>query len=156
MNQLHEVARMRRGWISDVVWSPNGRVLAVASAEGITFHSAESLKVMGKLEGHQGPVKSIVVNPDGTLLASAGADTTVRLWDLRAGGQQRVLRGHTDAVDAVALNGDGQILATAGADKTVRLWNIESGQQTKLLEGHDDEITSAVYCHNNILATAGW
>ncbi|MEP6987782.1 MAG: WD40 repeat domain-containing protein [Chloroflexota bacterium] len=156
ISQLHEVARIRRGWISDVVWSPNGRVLAVASAEGITFHSAEDLKVMGKLDGHDGPIKGIAVNADGTLLASAGADTTVRLWNLRAGGEQRILRGHIDAVDAVAINADGTRLASVGADKTVRIWDIESGQTLQILEGHEDEITSVVYCHDDLLATAGW
>lgn len=155
VRRLHEVARTRRGWIRDVKWSPNGHVLGVASAEGISFHDTESLKIIGKLEGHDGPVKGIAVNDGGTLLVSAGADKTVRLWDLRAGGQQRILRGHTDAVNGVALSKNGPTLASVSTDKTVRLWDIESGQPIKILEGHEDEVTSAVY-YQDVLATGGW
>ena len=67
------------------------------------------------------------VLPDGSVvLASAGADGTVRLWD--PADQSRVgqpMTGHTDwvrAVTAVTVGGRA-LLASAGDDGTVRLWD---------------------------------
>ena len=64
-------------------------------------------------------------SPDGTLLASAGQDDTVRLWDPASGKQEQVgdpLTGHTDSVTAVAFSPDGTLLASAGWDG-VQLWD---------------------------------
>ncbi len=143
--QLHEVAQGRRGWISEVKWSPNGRALAVASAQGITLHDAATLNVLAVLDGHTGPVKSVAINRDGTMVVSGSADTTVRLWNLRANGQQTILKGHTDLVDAVALSRDGKWVVSGGADRIVRIWDAVSGHTATILHGHTEEVSSVVY-----------
>jgi WD40 repeat protein len=40
---------------------------------------------------HPGRVRAVVFNHDGSLLASAGSDSIIRLWDVNAGACQRVL-----------------------------------------------------------------
>jgi len=72
-------------------------------------------------------VLAVAFAPDGRLLASAGADGMVRLWDPATGGQVRELTGHTGGVLAVAFAPDGRLLASAGADGTVRLWDPATG-----------------------------
>jgi actin-like ATPase involved in cell morphogenesis len=77
------------------------------------------------LTGHTSPVYGIAFSPDGTLLATVGADNTLRLWDVasrRPVGEP--LRGHTDLIYSVAFSRDGRTLATGSRDRTVRLWDV--------------------------------
>jgi WD40 repeat protein len=73
------------------------------------------------LTGHTDGVVALVVAPDGSWLASAGADTTVRIWNPRSGTESVVLDKHLDEVVALAVAPDGSWLASIGRDRTVRL-----------------------------------
>src|SRR5207302_9824559 len=59
------------------------------------------------LQGHTAPIAALSISPDGTTLASASWDHTVRLWAL-AGGAPRVLEGHAQNVNGVAFTADGK------------------------------------------------
>ena len=81
------------------------------------------------LEGHTNAVLNTAFSPDGSRLASASGDRTVRTWDLNTETPEHTLNGHKGWVMYVAFSPDGSILASAGADNNVLLWDPETGEQ---------------------------
>ena len=77
----------------------------------------------------------MAISPDGTWLATASHDGTVRTW-AADGTPRAVLTGHHGAVRAVAISPDGTWLATAGSDGTVRTWAAD-GTPRAILTGHE-------------------
>ncbi|MFE5614088.1 NB-ARC domain-containing protein, partial [Streptomyces sp. NPDC056524] len=98
---------------------------------------------------------AVAFAPDGSWLATASDDNTVRLWDRATGTQTAELTGHTDWIRGVAISPDGTWLATASRDRTVRLWDRTTGTQITKLTGHTDVVFSvAISPDGTWLATA--
>src|SRR4051812_18600176 len=63
-------------------------------------------------KGHRDGIFAVAVSPDGKLIASAGRDATVRVWDA-AGNPLHLLRGHGGQVLRVCFSRDGKFVASA-------------------------------------------
>lgn len=105
--------------------------------------------------GSSGGVLSVAFSSQGGLLATAGSDKTVRLWNPNTGEHLRTLNGHTKGVTAVAFSLDGRLLATGSVDKTVQLWSPKTGERLAPLIGHMDSVRAVAFSPDGQWLAAG-
>ena len=82
----------------------------------------------------------LVFDRRGELLAAAGADGGLRVFEVAAGVLLSAQAGHEGRAHAVALGGSGVLAATGGEDRTVRLWSPFAGRETQVLRGHSGTV----------------
>jgi WD40 repeat protein len=76
---------------------------------------------------------AVAYSPDGKLLAAAGADRMIQVWDIETNKKVGTLEGHAGAVNSVAWSPDGKQLASSSSDGMVKIWDIESASEIATL-----------------------
>jgi WD40 repeat protein len=128
-----------------VAWAPDQKMVAFTALHIVSVYNVEEKlddETLILLKGHKygTAIWGLSWSPDGSKLASASDDTTIRIWDPRQRESVRILRGHIAGVKGVAWSPDGTTLATASLDKTIRLWRSDTGECFAVLKGHESGV----------------
>jgi ribosomal RNA-processing protein 9 len=85
-------------------------------------------------------VLALAVSSDGAMLASAGADKHVHVWDARTGAHLQAFPGHRDAVTCLSFRPGSRTLFSGSADRCVKIWSLDDMAYVDTLYGHANEI----------------
>ncbi len=107
--------------------SADRQTLAVGTESGeIVLLALSKNATPIRLKGHRRPVNDVSWTPDGTLLASASDDATLRIWNALEGLELQVHEVFSSEVVAVAFSPDGNILAARSNDQEIRIFVKET------------------------------
>lgn len=120
-------ARLGKGRISDIQFSPDGKQLAVATNFGSTWiYDTHNWKEQDLLWGDRGRVNCVAFSPNDNLLAIAFTD--VRLWNAKDRQYIHILTGSNSEVKCLEFSPDGKILAGGTYSGSIYLWNVSNGK----------------------------
>ena len=140
------------------VWDFGGvaAALADAAAGGAPPTPPAAPRAAAATAAHAKPVNAVAVSPDDTLVATASADRTARLWSLPHLVPGATLRGHKRGVWDVRFSPAAKLLATASGDATLRLWSVPDGACLRSLDGHGASVLRCSWARGgSVLASVG-
>src|SRR5882672_12641408 len=97
----------------------------------------------------------LAASPDGKLLATAGPDNGIVLWDLATGIKTQTLSGHTGPVLSLAFSTEGGQLLSGSADKNLRLWTLAGGASVSVDVGQEIHAVAFVLEGKRLAAACG-
>jgi WD40 repeat protein len=113
---------------------PSGQRLAVAGDDHvIQIWDLREQRIVNRLTGHTGIVRTVGYSPDGRLLASAGHDGRILFWDEALSRPVNELAQVSTAITRLVFSHDNQLLATTGFEEPLRLFDVRSATQVEAL-----------------------
>lgn len=145
-----------------------GGILACGISESdILLFDAKSGKFLSTLKGHTNAVNTVSFSSDGTMLASASNDGTVRLWDTRTNRHVGTLdvksnfNRRVPEIYSVAFSIDGLKLASVNPldqieKQGIQLWSVDTEELEWTLEGQSKGVIAiAISSDGTTLASNG-
>src|SRR5262249_40055576 len=90
-------------------------------------------------------VFAVTFSPDSKLLAAAGADRAIRIWEVESGKELALIEDHADWIFDVAFSPDGKRLASAGRDKTSKVFDVVKKESMVTFPGHAQTVYTVAF-----------
>ena len=108
------------------------------------------------LDAHEGGLRCLVASSNGRTALTAGADCSVKRWNLTAGRCEGPIGVHEAPVGALDLSLDCRLAASGADDGSVRIWDVHGGECLRSRDAHSAPVTGVALRHDSaLLATAG-
>jgi WD40 repeat protein/tRNA A-37 threonylcarbamoyl transferase component Bud32 len=142
-----------------ISYSPDGTRLAFGDRLGsLTMCDPLSRQVLFKTNAHRPHCHTIRFSPDGRLLATAGDDALIKLWEVHPNSLtlKHTLRGHR-GYPGCSFSPDGTRLVSGASDQMIKLWDVERGVELATLYGHTDYLSERLFAEDgNSLYSTGF
>jgi len=149
------IARLGKGRINDMQYSPDGTILAVATTIGIWIYDTETYQERALLANNNRGVEKILFNPEGTVLASAERLRGITLWDVASGKIMKTVSNDASFDRIMLFSPDGATLISGSSDHTIRLWDVSTGTLKFILTGHTGEVRSVLFSPDGAILASG-
>ncbi|NEU75252.1 hypothetical protein PI95_022495 [Hassallia byssoidea VB512170] len=103
-----------------------------------------NVQLLKTLRGHKNIISSVSISPDGSKIASASYDNTVKIWQ-RDGQIMTNFTEHKQNVNSVSFNHNGTLVASGSDDKTVKVWQPTTGKVIKEFKEHGNGVTGVSF-----------
>lgn len=115
-------------WVNAAAFNGDGTLLATGSADktAVVWNVRDPARPRRQavLSGHEHGLNTLAFRQN--LLATAGRDQKVMLWEASETAATQQFPAHTSYINGTASTPNGRVLATAGADRTVSLWDTSA------------------------------
>ena len=143
---------------TDVVHSlavaPDSKYVASASWDATAIVWSASMVKLHLLAGHKEHV-NVVIFLVAELVATAGQDHTIRLWETQTGKSIKVCKKDSDDVNSLALSPNHMLYVSGSSDKTVKIFNAATFECIKSVKC-DGEVLSVCFADDNTILAGIW
>jgi len=109
-----------------LAFSPDGATLIYGDRDGRVYFGDTSRGQTNIVSTHNG-LTSLALSADGTLLATAGSNGIVQIWEITEQSLVKQMQFHGENVNSVAFSPDGGRIAAGSEDGSIRIWFISPG-----------------------------
>jgi WD40 repeat protein len=156
---LKQTLNAHAGAVWGLTFTPDGRALISAGAD-------KTLRIWGlpgagavlqhALPSGEHGIMALAAHPGAPVLASAGYNGKIQVWDLSSGDSTYIADGSTAVIHALQFSPSGELLASAGAGKSIQLWDANDGTLKRTLNWHSNTVFSLSFSKDGQwLASAG-
>ncbi|KAJ3489330.1 hypothetical protein NLG97_g6016 [Lecanicillium saksenae] len=124
--------------MKELFWSSQ-RAPILKSVKGI--QEDWDMSLLQALDGHTGYASSLTFSRDGTLASASEEDGSIRLWNLEAGREAKILCADQPGVQSIAFSHDGEQIAAVWGKGLLRLWNLATEETTEI---HTDQMSHSI------------
>ncbi len=141
---------------SGITISPDGKYMVKGNIDStLIMIDISTGKIAKEFVGHSKIVYCFDFNKTGDILASAGGDNYIKLWNTKTGKEIMTLKGHKELIFDIKFSSDGKYLVSGSWDSSIRIWDVASGKQIQIIKLDNISPYVVGFTPNNMYVVSG-